>query len=36
MLTDKYRNLGKTLHLRYLSDVFYKLIKNADKTIIGI
>lgn len=33
MLTDKYRKLGKVLHLRHLSEECYQLIKNADKIV---
>ncbi|MDC7241457.1 MAG: STAS domain-containing protein, partial [Spirochaetales bacterium] len=32
-ITEKYRNLGKTLHLRHLSSDCRQLLKNAEKLI---
>lgn len=33
VLTERYQKVGKTLHLRHLSDDCRKLLKNADKII---
>jgi SulP family sulfate permease len=32
-LTERYLKVGKTLHLRHLSDDCRQLLKNADKVV---